>query len=31
VANYDLCVNTATLGLDGAARLVTEVARERFG
>jgi len=31
VGNYDLCVNTATLGLDGAARLVTEVARERFG
>ena len=31
VANYDLCVNTASLGLDGAARLVTEVARERFG
>ena len=31
VSNYDLCVNTASLGLDGAARLVTEVARERFG
>ena len=31
VANYDLCVNTATLGIDGAAGLVTEVARERFG
>ena len=31
VANYDLCVNTATLGVEGAARLVTEVARERFG
>ena len=31
VGNYDLCVNTATLGLDRAARLVTEVARERFG
>jgi cytidylate kinase len=30
-ANYDLCVNTARLGLDGAAQLVTEVARERFG
>jgi cytidylate kinase len=30
VANYDLCVNTASLGVDGAARLVTEVARERF-
>jgi cytidylate kinase len=31
VANYDLCVNTASLGVEGAARLVTEVARERFG
>ena len=31
VANYDLCVNTASLGLDRAARLVTEVAKERFG
>ncbi|HEX5971227.1 MAG TPA: cytidylate kinase-like family protein [Gemmatimonadaceae bacterium] len=31
VANYDLCVNTASLGVDGAARLVTEVAKERFG
>jgi CMP/dCMP kinase len=31
VANYDLCVNTASLGVDGAARLVTEVAQERFG
>jgi cytidylate kinase len=30
-ANYDLCVNTARLGLDGAAELVTLVARERFG
>jgi CMP/dCMP kinase len=30
VANYDLCVNTASLGVDGAAHLVTEVARERF-
>jgi cytidylate kinase len=30
-SNYDLCVNTASLGLDEAARLVTEVARERFG
>jgi cytidylate kinase len=29
-ANYDLCVNTARLGLDGAAELVTQVARERF-
>jgi len=31
VANYDLCVNTASLGVKGAARLVTEVAHERFG
>jgi cytidylate kinase len=30
-ANYDLCVNTARLGLDGATELVTLVARERFG
>jgi cytidylate kinase len=30
-ANYHLCVNTAWLGLDGAAELVTSVARERFG
>jgi cytidylate kinase len=30
LANYDLCVNTARLGLDGAADLVTRVARERF-
>jgi cytidylate kinase len=29
-ANYDLCVNTARLGLDGAAELVTQVARARF-
>lgn len=29
-ANYDLCLNTARLGLDGAAELVTQVARERF-
>jgi Cytidylate kinase-like family len=29
--NYDLCLNTGTLGLDGAARVVTELARERFG
>lgn len=29
-ANYHLCVNTAWLGLDGAAELVTQVARERF-
>ena len=31
LANYHLCVNTAWLGLDGAAELVTNVARERFG
>ncbi|MEP6617919.1 MAG: cytidylate kinase-like family protein [bacterium] len=31
VANYHLCVNTAWLGLDGAAELVTRVADERFG
>ena len=30
LANYHLCVNTAWLGLDGAAELVTQVARERF-
>jgi cytidylate kinase len=31
LANYDVCVNTARLGLDGAAELVTRLARERFG
>ena len=31
LANYHLCVNTAWLGLDGAAELVTQLARERFG
>jgi CMP/dCMP kinase len=31
VANYHLCVNTAWLGLDGAAELIVLVARERFG
>lgn len=31
LANYHLCVNTAWLGLDGAAELVTRIARERFG
>ena len=31
LANYDLCVNTARLGLDGTADLVTRVARGRFG
>jgi hypothetical protein len=30
LANYHLCVNTAWLGLDGAAELVTRVAREKF-
>lgn len=30
LANYDLCVNTARLGLDVAAELVTRVAQERF-
>jgi len=31
VANYHLCINTAWLGLDGAAELIVQVARERFG
>jgi cytidylate kinase len=31
VANYHLCVNTAWLGLDGAAQLIVQLARERFG
>jgi CMP/dCMP kinase len=30
-ANYHLCVNTAWLGLDGAAELIVQLARERFG
>lgn len=30
-ANYHLCVNTAWLGLDGAADLIAAQARERFG
>jgi cytidylate kinase len=30
-SNYHLCVNTAWLGLEGTADLVTRVARERFG
>ena len=30
MSNYHLCVNTAWLGLDGAAELITSVARERF-
>jgi CMP/dCMP kinase len=29
--NYHLCVNTAWLGLDGAARLVIDAARAQFG
>jgi CMP/dCMP kinase len=29
--NYDLCANTATLGVDGAAELVVQVAKRRFG
>src|SRR5215471_7174482 len=29
--NYHLCVNTAWLGLDGAAALVVEAARRHFG
>ncbi|MEO8622792.1 MAG: cytidylate kinase-like family protein [bacterium] len=30
LANYHLCVNTAWLGLDGAAELITRVAQDRF-
>jgi len=30
-ANYHLCVNTAWLGIDGAAELIVQLARERFG
>lgn len=30
LANYHLCVNTAWLGAEGAAELITRVARERF-
>jgi cytidylate kinase len=30
-ANYHLCVNTAWLGIDGAAELIGHLARERFG
>lgn len=29
--NYDLCVNTGTLGIDGAADIIVDLARERFG
>jgi len=31
LANYHLCVNTAWLGLDGAADAIVQLARERFG
>jgi cytidylate kinase len=31
LANYHLCVNTASFGMSGAAALITRVARERFG
>ena len=30
-ANYHVCVNTAWLGIDGAADLIVGLARERFG
>lgn len=30
-AHYHLCINTAWLGLDGAAELITRVAHEQFG
>jgi CMP/dCMP kinase len=30
-ANYHICVNTAWLGIDGAAELIVQLARERFG
>jgi cytidylate kinase len=28
--NYDLCVNTGTLGIEGAAQIVAGLARDRF-
>jgi cytidylate kinase len=31
LSNYHVCVNTAWLGLDGAAELVARMAEERFG
>jgi cytidylate kinase len=31
LTNYDVCVNTARIGLDGTAELVTRLARGRFG
>ena len=30
-ANYHICVNTGWLGLDGAAELIVQLARARFG
>ena len=30
-ANYHVCVNTGWLGLDGAAEVIVQLARERFG
>jgi cytidylate kinase len=30
-ANYHLCVNTAWLGLNGAAELIVQLAQQRFG
>jgi cytidylate kinase len=30
-ANYHLCVNTEWLGIEGAAKLVVDLARDRFG
>jgi cytidylate kinase len=31
LSNYHVCMNTAWLGIDGAAELVTRMAKERFG
>jgi len=31
VANYDLCLNTARVGLEGAAELIVATARSQFG
>ena len=28
--NYDICVNTGTLGIEGAARIIADLARDRF-
>ena len=30
-ANYDLCVNSSLLGIEGTARLISRFIRERFG